>query len=385
MAGGKRLRPVLAVAGRRAPTRRRHRRGRARRRRRASWSTSARSTTTTSWTRPTPAARVESVNARWGNLRPSSPATSCWPGRRRSPPRSAPRWPGCWPAPSGGCARARSPSCATPSTSAAPLDAYLESIDGKTASLFATACRIGGIVADLPARAHRRPHRLRATRFGMVFQIVDDVLDLTATEAAARQAGRPRPGRGHLHAAGDPARWRPAGTAAEELGDLLGRPLDGAEVDKALAIVRSNGGVDEAAGRRPRLRRRRRAGPFAARSVAGPLRRWSAAPTTCSPAWADRSGRERRRGGQARQRRPLDLGAGEGVAGQHQRGVGVLDDVARVRPLGLRRGEPPALHLRGDDRRSAQPRLQQLAATPSPWPRDRRPSGRLTSRRWRGA
>ena len=43
--------------------------------------------------------------------RPSSPATSCWPRRRRSPRRSAPRWPACWPPPSAGCARARSASC----------------------------------------------------------------------------------------------------------------------------------------------------------------------------------------------------------------------------------------------------------------------------------
>src|SRR4051794_38218722 len=58
---------------------------------------------------------------------------------------------------------------------------YLSSIEGKTAALFATACRIGGLVADLP-----RPHIDALTAFGegygMAFQIVDDVLDLVATE-----------------------------------------------------------------------------------------------------------------------------------------------------------------------------------------------------------
>ena len=121
---------------------------------------------------------------------------------------------------------------------------YIDSIGGKTASLFATAARTGAIVAGAD-----RPQVEVLTRyghaFGMVFQIVDDVLDLTATEA---QLGKPA---GHdlvegvytlpvirILAAGGPA--------AAELGDLLGRPLGPAECDKALAIVRSNGAVAEA-------------------------------------------------------------------------------------------------------------------------------------------
>src|SRR6478672_2950592 len=64
---------------------------------------------------------------------------------------------------------------------------YLESIGGKTASLFSTAARIGALVGGLD-----RPDVEALTSFGhafgMVFQIVDDVLDLTATEA---QLGKP--------------------------------------------------------------------------------------------------------------------------------------------------------------------------------------------------
>ena len=64
---------------------------------------------------------------------------------------------------------------------------YLESIDGKTASLFSTAARIGALVGGLD-----RPDVEALTSFGhafgMAFQIVDDVLDLTATEA---QLGKP--------------------------------------------------------------------------------------------------------------------------------------------------------------------------------------------------
>jgi heptaprenyl diphosphate synthase len=124
--------------------------------------------------------------------------------------------------------------------------AYLDSISGKTASLFATACRIGAIVGDLP-----RPAIDALTdyghAYGMVFQMADDILDLTATEA---QLGKPS---GHdlvegvytlpvIHALSQ------GGPAADELRDLLGRPVQGAELDKALSIVRSNGAVRHAIG-----------------------------------------------------------------------------------------------------------------------------------------
>jgi heptaprenyl diphosphate synthase len=118
---------------------------------------------------------------------------------------------------------------------------YLDSISGKTASLFATAARIGALVASLD-----RPQVDALTSyghaFGMVFQIVDDVLDLTATEA---QLGKPA---GHDLVEGvytlPVIRTLEAGGAeAGELRDLLGRPLDPVECDKALAIVRSGGAV----------------------------------------------------------------------------------------------------------------------------------------------
>ena len=60
---------------------------------------------------------------------------------------------------------------------------YLASIEGKTAALFATAARIGGIVAGFD-----RPMIDTLTgygrAYGMVFQMVDDMLDLTSTEAS---------------------------------------------------------------------------------------------------------------------------------------------------------------------------------------------------------
>src|SRR5439155_5676373 len=56
-------------------------------------------------------------------------------------------------------------------------DGYESTIEGKTAELFATSCRVGGMVAGVPD-----PTLDALTRFGrhlgMCFQIVDDVLDL---------------------------------------------------------------------------------------------------------------------------------------------------------------------------------------------------------------
>ncbi len=63
----------------------------------------------------------------------------------------------------------------------------LTSIHGKTASLYGTAARIGGIVAD-----HEPTPSTALTdygnAYGMVFQIVDDMLDITATD---EQLGKP--------------------------------------------------------------------------------------------------------------------------------------------------------------------------------------------------
>ena len=125
-----------------------------------------------------------------------------------------------------------------------PEREYFRSIDGKTASLFSAAARIGGIVAGLP-RAQIDALTEFGRSFGMVFQIVDDILDLTATEA---QLGKPA---GHDMVEGvytlPVLRTIAAGGApAAELHDLLGTALEGVALDKALALVRTGRGLAEA-------------------------------------------------------------------------------------------------------------------------------------------
>ena len=61
------------------------------------------------------------------------------------------------------------------------MERYLEVIHGKTAALFAAACRVGAIVADRP-RAEADALGEYGTNLGMAFQLVDDALDYAADQ-----------------------------------------------------------------------------------------------------------------------------------------------------------------------------------------------------------
>ena len=118
---------------------------------------------------------------------------------------------------------------------------YLTAIAGKTASLMASACRIGALTAGLD-RAHVDALTTFGEAFGMTFQIRDDVLDIIGTDA---DLGKPA---GHdlmegvytlpvIRALGIPE-------AGPELRALLGGPLAEPERDKAIEIVRSTGALE---------------------------------------------------------------------------------------------------------------------------------------------
>jgi heptaprenyl diphosphate synthase len=124
-------------------------------------------------------------------------------------------------------------------------DSYFSSINGKTATLFGTAARIGGLVAGLDRPIVEALTEWGAA-FGMVFQIADDILDITGTtEGLGKPAGHDMvEGVYTLPVLRTLAMDHGVGA---ELGELLGRPLDIAERDKALAVVRANEGVESAA------------------------------------------------------------------------------------------------------------------------------------------
>jgi heptaprenyl diphosphate synthase len=120
-------------------------------------------------------------------------------------------------------------------------DDYFRSISGKTAALLATACRIGGIVAGLP-----RPMIETLTSFGssygMAFQVVDDILDVVATD---EELGKPS---GNDLVEGIytlPVLRTFASDGGPRLRSILGGPLDDTRRDEARTIVRAHGGVEQ--------------------------------------------------------------------------------------------------------------------------------------------
>jgi heptaprenyl diphosphate synthase len=117
---------------------------------------------------------------------------------------------------------------------------YLAAIEGKTAALFATACRVGGIVGGL-----ERADVDRITEFGrlygMAFQVVDDVLDVVATD---EQLGKPA---GHDIAEGiyNLPVLRALAAGHDDLRRLLGGPIDGPDLEQARQLVRASVGVPQ--------------------------------------------------------------------------------------------------------------------------------------------
>ena len=118
------------------------------------------------------------------------------------------------------------------------VDAYLSAISGKTASLFGTACRVGGMVSAVDD-----PTLEALTEFGhhlgMCFQIVDDVLDVTATD---EELGKPA-GNDILEGVYTlPVIHALAGSP--ELRDLLGRKIDRTQLEVARTLVKAGDAVD---------------------------------------------------------------------------------------------------------------------------------------------
>ncbi len=128
-------------------------------------------------------------------------------------------------------------------------DDYLRTIEGKTAALMSTSCRIGALTGGLPrTEVDVLTHFGRC--FGMLFQLRDDILDVIATD---EELGKPA---GQDLAEGIYTlpvllALRDPGTGPE-LRPLLGAPLEQPERDKARHIVAESGAIAEtiAAGRR---------------------------------------------------------------------------------------------------------------------------------------
>jgi heptaprenyl diphosphate synthase len=119
-------------------------------------------------------------------------------------------------------------------------EAYLSAIAGKTASLFATSSRIGGMVSDVDESTLSALTAF-GDHLGMCFQIVDDILDLTAdTDTLGKPAGNDLM---------EGVYTLPVIAALERSAELrarLGGEIAPDEVDGIRAMVRAAGGVDVA-------------------------------------------------------------------------------------------------------------------------------------------
>ncbi len=119
---------------------------------------------------------------------------------------------------------------------------YYPSIAGKTASLFAAATRIGGIVGGFD-----RPTIDRLTEFGrlygMAFQVIDDILDVVATD---EQLGKPA-GKDMLEGVYSlPVIHTLSSDAGPQLAALLDGGLGSDDRLDAIEIVRAGPGIDSA-------------------------------------------------------------------------------------------------------------------------------------------
>jgi heptaprenyl diphosphate synthase len=117
-----------------------------------------------------------------------------------------------------------------------PESAYLTAITGKTASLMATSCRVGAVLAGADRGVVETLTRF-GEAFGMAFQIWDDVLDLVGTDQGL---GKPA---GHDLVEGvytlPVIRALAVPSVGPELHSLLGTRLDTPTRDKARDIIRS--------------------------------------------------------------------------------------------------------------------------------------------------
>ncbi|MGH9019940.1 MAG: polyprenyl synthetase family protein, partial [Acidimicrobiales bacterium] len=118
---------------------------------------------------------------------------------------------------------------------------YFEAIEGKTASLMSSSCRVGALTAGLAA--HEADALTTFGRcFGMVYQLRDDILDVVAVE---NQLGKPA---GQDLAEG--IYTLPTLVAlkdhdvGEQLRGVLGRALDDEDRERARKLVVATDGVE---------------------------------------------------------------------------------------------------------------------------------------------
>jgi geranylgeranyl pyrophosphate synthase len=123
------------------------------------------------------------------------------------------------------------------------VNAYTQSVHGKTAALFACACRLGAICADLPADEEDALAAF-GEQFGLAFQVLDDVLDVVGdADLMGKPVGSDLAGGVYTL----PILFALQSDAGGDLAPLL-RRRDGNDLAAALELVRGSGGTRHALG-----------------------------------------------------------------------------------------------------------------------------------------
>lgn len=125
-----------------------------------------------------------------------------------------------------------------------PVSAYEKVIEGKTASLIRTSARLGAIAADATPEAVDALSSW-SWEVGMVFQIVDDALDLVGTEEALGKPAGSDIREGTFTKAVLEAARGPDGERIRALLDRP-RPFPDENVAEVIDLVRGGGYVDRA-------------------------------------------------------------------------------------------------------------------------------------------
>ena len=375
---GPRRRRRRARAGRLALPRRRDRRGR----------------------RPAAASRASTPAG--ATSRRSSPATSCWPRRRRSPPSLGTEVAGLLAATIGRLCEGEVHELRHAYDPDRTEAAYLAAIEGKTAALFATACRVGG---------HRRRPAPRPTSTASPTSAAATAWrsrssTTCSTSSPPTSSSASPPATTSPRASTTCPCSAPSRSSAATSRALLGGPIDGADARRPRAgLVRASVGVD----RSRSTRRPRATSTHAVDARSRPLRRaarrqprWPAPPTHLRSARASPPhplGAERHRVVGVRRRampgRSREDALGPGAAHRHRRvpvaGVGVDGDRAASSAATSSTGGRPWLAVaarrrraRGHRRSTGAPRRAPTRTACSRLPvHRRRAGGRLRAGRRR--